>query len=147
MNVAIRRPGRSRTLAGLAVTLFLALAAPGDHASAADPAAVHAGPSRTPRHGARLRAALERQRAELEPLRARLDRTERSGRPAVQREIETAKRVHAAELLALQAERARSLGHAATAERLELRRAALLSGGGVPATPAAPATPAERGAR
>lgn len=132
------------SFAGFVVALLVVLAAPGDRANAADPAAVHASPSRAPRHGTRLRSALERQRAELEPLRARLDRTERSGRPAVQREIEAAKRAHAAELLALQAERARAFGHAAVADRLERRRAALLAG--ITAS-APPGTPAEVGAR
>lgn len=143
---------------GAGLALLLAVAAPPP--AAADEAARHAhdaervlpdpgdppgvtafAPTRRPGTAAfagRLRAVRAAQDRALAALRERLAGAGRADRPAVQREIESLKRAHLAELLAEQLARARAFGHEEVAVRLERRLAALRA-------PEAPARPAGGG--
>lgn len=140
---------------GAGLALLLALAAP-PHA-AADEAARHVhdvervlpdpgdppgvtafAPTRRAGSAAfagRLRAVHTAHERALAALRERLAAAGRAERPAVQREIESLKRAHLAELVAEQLARARAFGHEEVAVRLERRLASLRA----PAPPARPA--------
>lgn len=73
----------------------------------------------------RLRATRAAHERALAGLRERLAAAGRAERPAVQREIESLKRAHLADLVAEQLARARAFGHEEAAVRLERRLTAL----------------------
>lgn len=114
------------------------------HGAADPPGMTTFAPTRRPARAGfalRLRDSRARHHDALAALRERLAAADRAARPALQREIEALKRAHEADLLALQAERARADGRGELLVSLERRLAALRARG------AEPARAGERGAR